>query len=99
MDGERVTCLSVMQSLRKGHTMNNNTNKSSMHPMILTAAAAVVLVSGVGVAAMMGWLPSSESKNQEPGAANVAPIVAQQDARRRTGSAGAGTRTGAPGGA
>jgi outer membrane lipoprotein SlyB len=55
--------------------MNNNTNKSSLHPMVLAAAAAVILVSGVGVAAMMGWLPSSESKT--PDAANVTPIVAQ----------------------
>lgn len=58
--------------------MNNNTNKSSLHPMVLAAAAAVILVSGVGVAAMMGWLPSSESKT--PDAANVTPIVEQQAA-------------------
>ena len=50
-----------------------------MHPMVLTAAAAVILVSGVGVAAMMGWLPSSSSKTPEvPMAANVTPIVEQQ---------------------
>ena len=68
----------VRQSLRKGLTMNNNTTKSSMHPMVLAAAGAVVLVSGVGVAAMMGWLPSSNSKTPDtPLAANVPPIVEQ----------------------
>ena len=58
--------------------MNNNTNKSPLHPMVLAAAAAVILVSGVGVAAMMGWLPSSESKT--PDAANITPVVEQQAA-------------------
>jgi len=58
--------------------MNNNTTKSSLHPMVLAAAGAVVLVSGVGVAAMMGWLPSSNSKTPDvPMAANVTPIVEQ----------------------
>lgn len=56
--------------------MNNNTSK--LHPMIMAAAAAVVLVSGVGVAAIMGWLPSSNSQNQDPSLApNGQPLVAQ----------------------
>ncbi|HEX8403081.1 MAG TPA: glycine zipper 2TM domain-containing protein [Duganella sp.] len=46
--------------------MNNNTSNTKLHPMIMAAAAAVVLVSGVGVAAIMGWLPSSNSQNQNP---------------------------------
>ncbi|KQQ47608.1 hypothetical protein ASF61_02970 [Duganella sp. Leaf126] len=59
--------------------MNNNTSKSSLHPMVMAAAGAVILVSGVGVAAMMGWLPSSNGKNADvPMAANVPPAVEQQ---------------------
>ncbi|HEX7988344.1 MAG TPA: glycine zipper 2TM domain-containing protein [Duganella sp.] len=58
--------------------MNNNTSNSKLHPMIMAAAAAVVLVSGVGVAAIMGWLPSSNSQNQDPSLApNGQPLVAQ----------------------
>ena len=56
--------------------MNNNTSK--LHPMVMAAAAAVVLVSGVGVAAIMGWLPSSNSQNQDPSLApNGKPLVEQ----------------------
>lgn len=58
--------------------MNNNTSNSKLHPMIMAAAAAVVLVSGVGVAAIMGWLPSSNSQNQDPSLApNGQPLVEQ----------------------
>lgn len=56
----------------------NNTSNSKLHPMIMAAAAAVVLVSGVGVAAIMGWLPSSNSHNQDPALApNGQPLVEQ----------------------
>jgi len=56
----------------------NNTSNSKLHPMIMAAAAAVVLVSGVGVAAIMGWLPSSNSQNQDPSLApNGQPLVEQ----------------------
>lgn len=50
--------------------------KSSLHPIILTAAVALIVLSCVGVAAIMGWLPSSSGKadnanssitSQEPG--------------------------------
>jgi outer membrane lipoprotein SlyB len=58
--------------------MNNNTSNTKLHPMIMAAAAAVVLVSGVGVAAIMGWLPSSNSQNQNPAlGANGQPLVEQ----------------------
>ena len=59
----------------------NNTSNSKLHPMIMAAAAAVVLVSGVGVAAIMGWLPSSNSQNQDPSLApNGQPLVYELDA-------------------
>jgi outer membrane lipoprotein SlyB len=43
----------------------------SAHPMIITAAVAVTVFSGVGVAAVMGWIPTSSSQQAAP-----APIVA-----------------------
>lgn len=35
--------------------------KSGLHPLIIAAAVAVLLFCGVGIAAVMGWLPSSNS--------------------------------------
>lgn len=43
----------------------NPSSKSPLHPLIVVAAVAVVLVSGLGAAAIMGWLPSSSGKNSE----------------------------------
>jgi outer membrane lipoprotein SlyB len=40
-------------------------SKPVPHPLILAAAVAVVLVSGLGAAALMGWLPSSAGKNSD----------------------------------
>lgn len=42
-----------------------NAPKSSTHPLIIAAAGAVVLVSGLGAAAIMGWLPSSAGHNTD----------------------------------
>ena len=42
------------------------------HPMLLIAAIAVVLFCGVGIAAVMGWLPQSGAKMGPPVAA--APV-------------------------
>ncbi|MES2263331.1 MAG: glycine zipper 2TM domain-containing protein [Pseudomonadota bacterium] len=33
--------------------------KHSIHPLLLVAAIAVILFCGIGIAALMGWLPSS----------------------------------------
>ena len=38
------------------------TTTKSLHPLILAAAVAVVLFCGVGTAALMGWLPTSDSR-------------------------------------
>lgn len=62
----------------------NNTNNTKLHPMIMTAAAAVILVSGVGVAAILGWLPSSNSKNPDPALAASAPAVVEQSSAPAT---------------
>ena len=36
------------------------------HPMMIIAAIAIVLFCGVGVAAIMGWLPNSIGGNAAP---------------------------------
>ena len=40
-------------------------SKPRLHPMIIVACAAVVMVCAVGTAAILGWLPSSAAKNAE----------------------------------
>ncbi len=45
------------------NTPHTAISKSNLHPLIVAAAVAVVLVSGLGAAALMGWLPPS-SANQ-----------------------------------
>ncbi|MES2160679.1 MAG: glycine zipper 2TM domain-containing protein [Pseudomonadota bacterium] len=47
--------------------MDTPTSKSSLHPIMVIAAVAVVLFCGVGSAAIMGWLPTSSAT--VPGAA------------------------------
>jgi len=52
-------------------------HKAAAHPIMIIAAVAVILFSSVGIAAIMGWLPSSSAN----GAANtsgaaLAPAVA-----------------------
>ena len=42
------------------------TTTKSLHPLILAAAVAVVLFCGVGTAALMGWLPTSDSREAAP---------------------------------
>lgn len=40
-------------------------SKPGLHPLLIAAAVAVLLVSSVGTAAMMGWLPSSAGQTAE----------------------------------
>ena len=42
------------------------TTTKSLHPLILAAAVAVVLFCGVGTAALLGWLPTSDSREAAP---------------------------------
>jgi outer membrane lipoprotein SlyB len=52
--------------------------KSSLHPLLVGAAGAVILVSGLGAAAILGWLPSSAGKNTDPTLnANGQPLASQ----------------------
>lgn len=48
-----------MKGITKMNTPTNPPAKSRTHPLMLLAAAAVVLFCMVGTAAIMGWLPSS----------------------------------------
>ncbi|CDG84369.1 glycine zipper 2TM domain-containing protein [Janthinobacterium agaricidamnosum] len=41
--------------------------KSSMHPLLIAAAAAVILFCAVGSAALLGWLPASKGGNPPAG--------------------------------
>ena len=43
-----------------------STTTKSLHPLIIAAAVAVLLFCGVGTAALMGWLPSSDSRETQP---------------------------------
>ncbi|MBC7680983.1 MAG: glycine zipper 2TM domain-containing protein [Ferruginibacter sp.] len=43
----------------------SSVSKPRMHPMIIAACSAVVLVCAVGTAAIMGWIPTSAARNTE----------------------------------
>lgn len=55
---------------------NSTPNKSSLHPLIIAAAVAVLLFCAVGVAAMMGWLPSSKSSSEPVGSLTASDQLA-----------------------
>ncbi len=50
-------------------TLPNTPTKQTLHPLMIIAAVAVVLFCGVGTAAIMGWLPTSNANGSLPGAA------------------------------
>nr|WP_315218914.1 glycine zipper 2TM domain-containing protein [uncultured Duganella sp.] len=50
-------------------TTPNTPTKQTLHPLMIIAAVAVVLFCGVGTAAIMGWLPTSNANGSVPGAA------------------------------
>jgi len=51
------------------------TSSTRTHPLLLTAAAAVTLVSATGIAAMAGWLPTSRVAPEIAPQAIVAPAI------------------------
>ena len=56
-----------------------NASTARTHPLVLAAAASVLVVSAAGTAALMGWMPATRGASQaaEPVAAvTVAPAVA-----------------------
>lgn len=46
--------------------MPSNSQNSRIHPLIAAAAVAVILVSGTGIAAIAGWLPTSRAVSAPP---------------------------------
>jgi outer membrane lipoprotein SlyB len=54
-------------------TMDNaNQQSNRIHPLVATAAGAVILASGVGIAAMTGLFPKAHSNDSGAGAQQVA---------------------------
>jgi outer membrane lipoprotein SlyB len=51
----------LMPQQKKDTHMDTPTNKSTTHPVMVIAAVAVVLFCGVGSAAILGWLPTSNA--------------------------------------
>lgn len=51
------------------------TPRTSLHPLVAAAAVAVIIASGVGVAAMSGLLPKGSAQQAEPAAVSQAPVV------------------------
>lgn len=67
------------------NTPHTAVSKSSLHPLIVAAAVAVVLVSGLSAAAILGWLPSSAGQSAElQSGANSQPAPQAGDANDRT---------------
>ena len=58
------------------------TTTKSLHPLVLAAAVAVLLFCGVGTAALMGWLPSSQRDTQPLAASTSAEQLASLQANQ-----------------
>ncbi|HVC10155.1 MAG TPA: glycine zipper 2TM domain-containing protein [Burkholderiales bacterium] len=56
-------------------------SKSRLHPLVATAAVAVIVLAGVGIAAFTGVLPSSHG-SPAPAEPAAAPVAAQAPAHR-----------------
>src|SRR4051812_4051489 len=65
----------------KMNTQIDTTPKSSVHPLIIAAAGAVVLVCGLGAAALMGWLPSSTGHNADATLSSTSQTAAERAAQ------------------
>jgi outer membrane lipoprotein SlyB len=55
-------------------------SKSRIHPLIATAAVAIILVCMIGVAAITGLLPGSRSANTPPGTPDTSQLSSAQKA-------------------
>ena len=58
------------------------TTTKSLHPLVLAAAVAVLLFCGVGTAALMGWLPSSQGDARTLAASTSAEQLASLQANQ-----------------
>ena len=52
-------------------------SKQTIHPMMLAACVAFILVCGVGTAAIMGWLPESMGHSSPPNTDAALPATSQ----------------------
>ncbi len=66
-----------------------------MHPLVAAAAASVIIVSMVGTAAIMDWLPSTTSK-EAPEMSAVTPATTAPDAAKAEATAAAEAPAPAP---
>ena len=60
-----------------------------MHPLVAAAAASVIIVSLVGTAAIMDWLPSSKGKEAPAMSATVPPTSEPSEATKQSNEAAA----------
>ncbi|MET3107005.1 uncharacterized protein YcfJ [Oxalobacteraceae bacterium GrIS 1.18] len=60
--------------------MDTETNKFKLHPLLATAAVAVILASAAGIAAMTGLLPNFSKTSETTPAAAVAEVTAPEPA-------------------
>lgn len=68
--------------------------KTPLHPLMVAALIAVILVCSLGAAAMLGWLPSSTGRNADavPASAEQASLAAPADGKADGGTANAPAR-------
>jgi outer membrane lipoprotein SlyB len=55
-----------------------------MHPLMVAATIAIILVCGLSAAALLGWLPSSTGRNTDPMLAKDLPAVVERAAPAKT---------------
>ena len=67
--------------------------RTSQHPIVILAAIAVIVFSAAGVAAIMGWIPSSRSDAASPLAGSAPAQPAAVHARPRSTAAAAPSTT------
>jgi outer membrane lipoprotein SlyB len=67
---------------KKTKELSMTTTTKSLHPLVLAAAVAVLLFCGVGTAALMGWLPSSQGDSQPLAASTSAEQMANLQANQ-----------------
>ena len=58
--------------------MDPTMKKYTTHPMLLIAAIAIILFCGVGIAAVMGWLPKSGATMGPPVAQEPVPVAGNE---------------------
>lgn len=70
-------------------------NPTRLHPLVAVAALAVILLSGVGIAKMMNWLPVKSAETGAPATADTSPSAkpATEQASAKAKSTGQASKT------